>query len=323
MIIITHPERCIYKSEGDPALHNCTFYCDPLSYDWKDKDPFNHDRIEWNEDPFIWSKYPLYSFCHSNQVWSSGKLEQIQGIECLYKPKKDELLLFASPTFDKRNKHRKTTFGTARHLKSFKGIIFDTVIRPLCLIELPVNEKKKDTDSTGKTFYRATEPYCRNLADIKNRIEAIRDELRENTNTDKKILDAVEYVCANYEYISIRHFPIETVGEKDEFAPNTHNRVTYLAIGDPEESYLAKKEASFDLALSRKISCYSAKRYGVPLKSENLPIDNISKEIWTAYFNDKDNDFVSFAELFSDYDSAKFIETRRMLELQNRINLDK
>lgn len=308
MIIITHPERCIYKSEGDPALYNCTFYCDPLSYDWKDNDPFDHHRIDWNEDPFIWSKYPLYSFCHSNQVWSRGKLEQIQGIDYLFKPKKDELLLFASPTFDKRNKHRKTTFGTARHLKSFKGIIFDTVIRPLCLIELPVNKNNK---------------VSRTLESIKNRIEAIRDELRENTNTDKKILDAVEYICANYEYISIRHFPIETVGEKDEFAPNTHNRVTYLAIGDPEESYLAKKEASFDLALSRKISCYSAKRYGVPLKSENLPIDNISKEIWTAYFNDKDNDFVSFAELFSDYDSAKFIDTRRMLELQNRINLDK
>jgi len=308
MIIITHPERCIYKLEGGPDLHNCTFYCDPLSYDWKDNDPFDHHRIDWNEDPFIWSKYPLYSFCHSNQVWSRGKLEQIQGIDYLFKPKKDELLLFASPTFDKRNKHRKTTFGTARHLKSFKGIIFDTVIRPLCLIELPVNKNNK---------------VSRTLESIKNRIEAIRDELRENTNTDKKILDAVEYICANYEYISIRHFPIETVGEKDEFAPNIHNRVTYLAIGDPEESYLAKKEAIFDLALSRKISCYSAKRYGVPLKSENLPIDNISKKMWTAYFNDKDNDFVSFAELFSDYDSAKFIETRRMLELQNRINLDK
>lgn len=309
MIIITHPERCIYKSEGDPVLHNYTFYCDPLSYDWKDNDPFDHHRIDWNEDPFIWSKYPLYSFCHSNQVWSSGKLENIQGIKHLYKPKKDELLLFASPTFDKRNKHRKTTFGTARHLKSFKGIIFDTVIRPLCLIELPVNNSEGEISRT--------------LAGIKNRIEAIRDELRENTNTDKKILAAIEYVCANYEYISIRHFPIETIGGKDEFAPNTHNRVTYLAIGDPEESYLSKKEASFDLTLSRKLSCYSAKRYGVPLKGENLPIDNISKEMWTAYFNDKDNDFVSFAELFSDYDSAKFIETRRMLELQNRINLDK
>ena len=115
MIIITHPERRIYNlTEKYHPYTTYTFYCDALST----------DNPEWNEDPFIWSKYPLYTYCHSHQAWfqtKNGNIEKIANIDHLWIPKEEagspQKLLFVSPVISENYQHKKQiTVGRSKKL---------------------------------------------------------------------------------------------------------------------------------------------------------------------------------------------------------------
>ena len=294
MIIITHPERRIYNlTEKYHPYTTYTFYCDALST----------DNPEWNEDPFIWSKYPLYTYCHSHQAWSQTKnrnIEKIANIDHLWIPKEEagspQKLLFVSPVISENYQHKKQiTVGRSKKLIDLENrspygknfhIMIDTIITPLCLIELPCGELSFESIS----------------ARIENVYLAAKSE-----NIDSNILQAIEYLLNEYDYIKITHFP--TTKDYTEYDSCVHYREkhrTYIAIGDPYKSYFATEanDIFFDSKEQTTPDHPIFNKRGVPFKG-NTPITNemlagiMSKYHFESFYDAFFNKNIDFKELRS------------------------
>lgn len=293
MIIITHPERCIYKLEGYPALRNYKFYCDALST----------DNPAWNEDPFIWSKYPLYTYCHSHQAWSqtsNRNIEKIANIDHLWIPKEEagspQKLLFVSPVISKNYQHKKQiTVGQSKKMIDLENgspygkdfhIMIDTIITPLCLIELPC----------GKLSFES----------IVTRIEDVY-RAAKSENIDSNVLQAIEYLLNEYDYIKTTHFP--TTKDYTEYNSKVHCRKkhrTYIAIGDPHKSYFATEanDVFFDSKEQITPEHPIFNKRGVPFK-EDTPINDemlagvMAKYHFESFYDAFFNKSIDFKELRS------------------------
>lgn len=299
MIVIAHKERCEYLLDNGIKIG-----ADALSggcyTDTGDKSTSKMPQTyEWNEDPFIWFKYPLYSYCRANAVWNKNIIEEVKGVNNLFIPTdKDEYLLFVTPKIDSNRYHKQKPLSAGKY-----EIIIDTILKPMYLIKLPDKDKRE-------------------FAEIKKSIETILKECKEAEFPQKKeIIKSLEYIIKNFDYLKKRHFPTKEMGTK--YDKNIHPGRVYLTVCDPRDSYLNKDciECTNSEEGTEIISDFAGRR-SVPIKccleeADNKKIIQKVKEILESNYQ---KNFVRFDNVFDNQSVNEFKEMRKNAKLVNKIN---
>lgn len=301
MIVIAHKERCEYLLDNGIKIG-----ADALSggcyTDTGDKSTSKMPQTyEWNEDPFIWFKYPLYSYCRANVVWGKNNIEKIDGVDLWVPKDKKEYLVFITPKIDSNSKHKQMALS-----KGKDEIIIDTILKPMYLIKLPDKDKRE-------------------FAEIKKSIETTLKECKKVEFPQKnEVIKSLEYIIKNFDYLKKRHFPTKEMGTG--YDENIHPGRVYLTICDPQDSYLNKGCIDFKLKVQKgeeraKFISDFAKRQSAPIKCHLEEADDkkIIQEVKEILESNYQKNFVRFDNVFDNQSVNDFKEMRKEAKLINKI----
>lgn len=326
MIIIAHKERCEYLLDN-----GITIGADALSggcyTDTGDKNTSKMPQTyKWNEDPFIWFKYPLYSYCRANMVWSENNIKKIDGLDLWIPKDEKEYLIFITPKIYSECSHKQ------KSLSAGNKIIIDTILKPMYLIKLPDKNR-------------------RNFAEIKKSIETTLKECNKVEFPQKEeVIKSLEYIIKNFDYLKKRHFPTK----KNNYDENIHKGRVYLTVCNPQDSYLNKDCTEYKSEESEMISLFS-KRQSAPIKctleeveevddkeiiqevkkilKQKKPVKlsdyqkkivrlKIAQEVKGILESNYQQNFVRFDDVFDNQSVNDFKEMRENAKLTNKINFD-